>query len=213
MSGNKTDAFLAGKVLIAMPNMPDERFARTVVYICAHSRTGAMGLVINRVAEDLSLGRLLAQLDVSEEPETDEDVSPGSQVGSTKLPPSLSAFAETPIFVGGPVETKRGFVLHSSDYFAAGASVRVGEGVCLTASFDILQAIATGKGPRNSMMALGYSGWGAGQLEREIQANSWLHVDAPAELLFATDVEHRYHEALGLLGIDPSFLVGTAGHA
>lgn len=202
-----------------MPNMPDERFARAVIYVCAHSESGAMGLVINRVAEDLSLGRLLARLNLGDEVEAsaEADTVEGhatSAHASTEVPDVIAELADTPIFVGGPVETKRGFVLHSSDYYADGASVRIGQDICLTATVDILQAIARGEGPDRSILALGYAGWGSGQLERELQANSWLHADSPpADLIFATDVEDRYDAALGLIGIDPSFLVASAGRA
>ncbi|MEM7774606.1 MAG: YqgE/AlgH family protein [Pseudomonadota bacterium] len=195
-----SDGFLEGKFLIAMPSMPDERFSRTVIFMCAHSDTGAMGLVINRVAEDLSLGGLLAQLNLLD----------GEDGEHTLATDDLD---QQPIHLGGPVETKRGFVLHSNDYFSDGASVEVARGICLTATVEILRAFANGTGPRNALLALGYAGWAGGQIEREIQANSWLHADAPSQIIFETDIDQRYEDALALLGVDPSFLVGSAGHA
>ncbi|MEM9027750.1 MAG: YqgE/AlgH family protein [Pseudomonadota bacterium] len=195
-----SDGFLEGKFLIAMPSMPDERFSRTVIFMCAHSDTGAMGLVINRVAEDLSLGGLLAQLNLLD-----------GEDGEYTL--ATDDLDQRPIHLGGPVETKRGFVLHSNDYFSDGASVEVARGICLTATVEILRAFANGTGPRNALLALGYAGWAGGQIEREIQANSWLHADAPSQIIFETDIDQRYEDALALLGVDPSFLVGSAGHA
>ena len=222
------DGFLEGKLLIAMPSMPDPRFARSVIMMCAHSESGAMGLIINRTAPDLSLGELFDQLSLDDEEEaedeTGEDVgsqSSGSALGASDQPsytqpavdPSQSDLLAQQVHLGGPVETKRGFVLHSRDYFNADASIEIVDGICLTATVDILKSMARGVGPRKSLLALGYAGWTSGQIEREIQSNSWLHVDANAEIVFETSVGDRYDEALGLLGVDPSFLVGSAGHA
>ncbi len=210
-----SEGFFEGKLLIAMPGMPDDRFARSVIFMCAHSETGAMGLVINRTAEDISLGGLLAQLSLVDE----AGVSEGGDEAQPATPAAASALqvaerlADHPVHIGGPVETKRGFVLHTRDYFAAGASVAITDEICLTATVDVLRAIAEGTGPRQALLALGYSGWAGGQLERELQANSWLHAETDPEILFRTQVNDRYEKALAQLGVDLSFLVDAAGHA
>ncbi|MGL4437675.1 MAG: YqgE/AlgH family protein [Bosea sp. (in: a-proteobacteria)] len=190
-------SYLDGQCLIAMPGMRDQRFQRTVVYMCAHSDEGAMGLVINRPAADVKLPELLFQLGIF-------DSADPIRVGMPEEP--------VPILRGGPVETGRGFVLHSSDYFADASTLPIDDGVCLTHTVDILKAIAQGEGPRQAVLALGYAGWGAGQLESELQANGWLHCEADAELLFDTDLDTKYRRALAKLGVDPARLSSTAGH-
>ena len=216
------DGFLEGKLLIAMPSMPDPRFARSVILMCAHSESGAMGLIINRTAPNLTLGELFEQLSLIDDDETAADDGPAGDNEATAAPrrprrrQSQSIIDERlsePVHIGGPVETKRGFVLHSRDYFNADVSLELIDGVCLTATVDILRAIARGRGPQKALLALGYAGWKSGQIEQEIQANSWLHVEANAAIVFETEVEDLYDEALGLLGIDPTFLVGEAGRA
>ncbi len=180
-----------------MPVMSDPRFARSVIYVCAHSEDGAMGLVINQRASHISFPDLLSKLNIV--PSTAEGISEGVR--------SMS------IHVGGPVETGRGFVLHSSDYFVNDSTLPIEDGVCLTATIDILKAIAAGNGPNRAILALGYAGWSPGQLESEIQANGWLNCPADPDLIFATDLESKYTRALAKIGIDPSHLVSDAGHA
>lgn len=181
---------LEGKLLVAMPSMGDPRFERTVIYMCAHSPEGAMGLVINKAAEHISFPELLTQLGI----EAETDVEP------------------IRVLSGGPVESARGFVLHSDDYTQA-TTMEVGEHVALTATVDILKAIAAGEGPRRCLFALGYAGWGPGQLDAEIQANGWLHVDADPDILFSADLERKWTRAIAKLGFDIAHLSGTAGRA
>lgn len=192
------DGYLEGQLLIAMPIMTDKRFARSVIYMCAHSAEGAMGLIINQRASHISFGELLKQLGIG---------------GSGKGEDIEVETADMDVHVGGPVETGRGFVLHSSDYHAADSTLAIDDGVFLTATIDILKAIAGGKGPDRAMLALGYAGWRAGQLESEIQANGWLHCAADLDLLFDRDLELKYDRAMSKIGIDPSHLVSDAGHA
>jgi putative transcriptional regulator len=191
------EGYLDGQLLIAMPIMSDPRFARSVIYICAHSEDGAMGLVINQRASHISFPDLLSKL----------NIVPSSAEGISDCVRKMS------IYVGGPVETGRGFVLHSSDYFVNDSTLPIEDGVCLTATIDILKAIAAGNGPNRSILALGYAGWSPGQLESEIQANGWLNCPADPDLIFAPDIESKYTRALAKIGIDPSHLVSDAGHA
>lgn len=182
---------LAGTLLVAMPQMLDPRFARSVVYLCAHSEEdGAMGLVINKLVGSLTMGELFAQLDIA--------------------PSGLSA--ARPVHFGGPVETGRGFVLHTADYRDEGTLV-VAADLAVTATLDILRAIGTGTGPRKSLLALGYAGWAPGQLDAEIQANGWLSAAADAEFVFDPDLPGKWRRALDRLGIDLSMLSSDAGHA
>ncbi|MGL4397612.1 MAG: YqgE/AlgH family protein [Hyphomicrobium sp.] len=189
---------MEGQLLVAMPRMTDKRFARSVIYLCAHSQEGAMGLIINQRANHISASDLLERLGITT-PARDDDAA------NDML--SLS------IQVGGPVESGRGFVLHSSDYFAEDSTLAIERGVCLTATLDILKAIADGKGPNRALLALGYAGWSPGQLESEIQANGWLNCPADADLIFDTDLEAKYTRAMAKIGIDLSYLVNDAGHA
>jgi putative transcriptional regulator len=190
--------FLDGQLLIAMPIMTDRRFARSVIYMCAHSEEGAMGLIVNHRAPHISFPDLLTRLGI---------ITGGSEDG---IPADI---LDRQVHVGGPVETGRGFVLHSADYHATDSTLTIGDGISLTATIDILKAIAVGKGPQRSMLALGYAGWSPGQLESEIQANGWLHCPSDADLLFDPDLESKYSRALAKIGIDPSHLVSDAGHA
>ena len=185
-----TGPYFEGQLLVAMPTMADPRFTRSVIYMCAHSDDGAMGLVVNKLLESLSFSDLLEQLDL--EP----------------------ARANTPIPVhfGGPVEAARGFVLHSTDY-AHESTLRVDDAFALTATIDVLKAMAEGRGPRLSMLALGYAGWAPGQLDREIQENGWLTVPADEELVFDEAQDGKWERAVGRLGIDPGNLSGFAGRA
>jgi putative transcriptional regulator len=191
-------SYLDGQMLIAMPNIGDPRFERSVIYVCAHTDQGAMGIVVNKAAEDLSFPDLLERLNVIPSEER------------IKLPPRAQTM---PVHVGGPVEMGRGFVLHSTDYFAAESTLTIDERIGLTETLDVLRAIAAGSGPRLAMLALGYSGWGPGQLEREIQTNGWLNCDADEDLIFDPDLGAKYEMALGRIGIDPGMLSSEAGHA
>lgn len=192
------EGYLDGQLLIAMPAMGDERFSRSVIYLCAHSSEGAMGIVINQQAPNISFTELLDQLNIA----PDED--------RISLPESLDSMA---VHFGGPVETGRGFVLHSADYFKAESTLPVDDSMCLTATIDILRDIAKGTGPDKALLALGYTGWGPGQLEDEIQSNGWLNCPADPELIFDPEIGRKYNKALGSLGVDPIRLVNDSGHA
>jgi putative transcriptional regulator len=198
--GAKTGSrgYLDGQMLIAMPAMRDERFSRSVIYVCAHSSEGAMGIVVNQPAANINFPDLLVQLDVI--PETD-----AIQVQARR--------EDIRVLKGGPVETGRGFVLHSADFFIENSTLPIDEGICLTATLDILKAIARGTGPANAILALGYAGWAPGQLESEIQKNGWLHCPADPELIFGTDTDQKYLKALRKIGIDIGMLSSDVGHA
>jgi len=190
--------FLDGQLLVAMPGMTDERFARSVIYLCAHSADGAMGIILNRPASVRNFPELLEQLRVID---SDERI---------KLP---SAAKDIQVLFGGPVQTDRGFVLHSADFHIRNSTLTIDEGVSLTATIDILRAIAVGEGPDRALLALGYAGWGAGQLENEIQLNGWLHCPADPAIVFDRDLDTKYSRALRSIGIDLASLSVTAGHA
>ena len=190
--------YLDGQFLLAMPGMSDQRFARSVVYMCAHSAEGAMGLIINQPARKITFPDLLEQLELFKPDELIRLPDPAEKLQVLK---------------GGPVETGRGFVLHSSDFFIDNSTLTIDDAVSLTATVDILRAIARGDGPQQAVLALGYAGWSAGQLENEIQQNGWLNVPADPSLLFDRDVESKWGRAVRLLGIDPAMLSGQAGHA
>jgi putative transcriptional regulator len=197
-SGRKRRGFLEGQMLVAMPGMTDARFNRSVIYLCAHSKDGAMGIVVNQRARKIKFPDLLVQLDVINEQE------------AIRLPERAGGMQ---VLKGGPVETQRGFVLHSSDYGADDTTMPIDKGVSLTATLDILRAIARGDGPHQAVLALGYAGWSPGQLEEEIQQNGWLSCEADADLLFDAHLETKYARALRKIGIDPAMLVSVAGHA
>ena len=191
-------SYLDGQLLVAMPGMPDDRFARTVIYLCAHSEEGAMGIVVNKPAPDLNFPDLLVQLDIIPAAEA---IRLPRRAGNVK------------VLRGGPVETGRGFVLHTPDFFIDNSTLPIDESICLTATVDILRAIAKGEGPANALLALGYAGWSAGQLETEIQSNGWLNCPADPDLVFDAALESKYDRALRRIGIDPAMLSGQAGHA
>ena len=182
---------LTGKLLVAMPGMGDPRFDRSVVFICAHSQEGAMGLIVNKPARDVDLGALMSQLEID-------------------AGPSLSGLT---VHIGGPVETTRGFVLHSTDYQSRLQTLEVGDAFGMTATLDVLEDIAAGEGPDVALVMPGYAGGGAGQLEGEIARNGWLTVEADAGLVFGKDDDAKWAAALGTLGIDPLGLSGMAGRA
>ena len=193
--------FLDGQMLVAMPSMDSEQFARTVIYLCAHSAEGAMGIVVNKPAADLNFPDLLVQLDI---------IPDGERI---RLPRRVGRMR---VLMGGPVETSRGFVLHSPDFFIDQSTLPIDDGICLTATIDILRAIAKGEGPAEAVLALGYAGWGAGQLETEIQGNGWLHCPADPGLIFDAALDEKYDQALRKIGIDPAMLSSVsseAGHA
>jgi putative transcriptional regulator len=192
-------SFLEGQLLIAMPAMSDPRFARSVIYMCAHSDEGAMGLIINQTAQHISFPDLLDRLEIFP-PNGDADKA-------------LIDVPDLPVHVGGPVETGRGFVLHSADYFVDNSTLAIQNEICLTATLEILKAIAAGQGPEHALLALGYAGWSPGQLESEIQANGWLNCPADPDIVFSENELNKYEQALAALGIDPSHLVADAGHA
>lgn len=194
----KTSSYLDGQILIAMPSMTDKRFQRSIIYLCAHSSEGAMGLILNQRAKHISFPQLLGQLKIA--PARPKD--------------SIIADLEArQVLVGGPVESGRGFVLHSSDYFAPDSTLAIDSGICLTATVDILRAMATGKGPDKALLALGYAGWSPGQLEGEIHANGWLNCPADMDLVFGDDLSGKYERAMLKMGINPIHLVSEAGHA
>jgi putative transcriptional regulator len=198
LSGPAGSDGLEGQMLIAMPTIGDQRFARSLIYLCAHSADGAMGIIVNRRSRSLKFTELLVQLEVIEE----ED--------AIRLPPRLG---KVQVLRGGPVETGRGFVLHSPDYHATSATLAIDQDISLTATVDILRAMAQGEGPRRAVLALGYAGWASGQLEQEIQQNGWLTCAADESLVFDEDHASKYDRALRKLGIDPAALVSEAGHA
>ncbi len=182
---------LAGKLLIAMPDMGDPRFARSVVYMCAHSDEGGMGLIVNKPQHDVHFSDLMEQLGIKRQP----------------------GVRDIRVHFGGPVDAARGFVLHSNDYTSEGGSLHVDDHICMTATLDVLEDIAQGSGPDSSMLALGYAGWGPGQLEREIRENGWLTCDPRDDIIFGRANEHKWTAALKVLGIDPVLLSATAGRA
>ena len=188
--------YLTGQMLIAMPAMTDPRFERAVICICSHSENGAMGIIVNKATPMMSFADLFSQLDIGKEPL-----------------PSQGELMAMPVLYGGPVEPGRGFVLHTSDYFTADSSLRVSKGLALTATVDILTAMAHGSGPKRAIIALGYAGWAPGQLESEIQHNGWLHCSADDELLFGPAHGEKYNVALRKIGVDPAMLSSDAGHA
>jgi putative transcriptional regulator len=190
LTNEPDEGYLTGQLLIAMPGLHDARFARTVIYMCAHNEDGAMGLVINRLIGAITFPDLLRQLGIEPTGLTDE----------------------IRVHFGGPVESGRGFVLHSSDYLQEG-SLNVDGKIVLTATIDILHDIAAGAGPRQRLMALGYAGWGPGQLDSEIQANGWLNADADDDIVFGQDLESKWERAISKLGVQVSNLSDAAGHA
>ncbi len=186
------DGYLTGKLLLAMPGMQDKRFHKAVIYVCAHDKNGAMGLVVNHTMPDVKFKSLLKQLDIVSERQP--------------------AVKDIPIMSGGPVETARGFLLHSND-FKQKDTVIVNDEISVTGTIEALQDVVNGQGPRKMLFILGYAGWQAGQLDREIHENAWLSLDADQDLIFNTDFASKWDRAIGKLGIDPAMLSSTAGRA
>lgn len=182
---------LEGKLLIAMPGMGDPRFERSVIFMCAHSSDGALGLIVNKPAPELKFNALVRQL--------------GIDAGNPQR--------DIRVHFGGPVENGRGFVLHSADYRSNDSTLRVNDAFGMTATLDVLEEIARGEGPSSALLALGYSGWGPGQLEAEILQNGWLTCDAPPEIVFDADDDGKWSAALKTLGVDPLTLSASAGRA
>ncbi|MEO9863322.1 MAG: YqgE/AlgH family protein [Yoonia sp.] len=182
---------LTGKLLIAMPIMGDDRFAKSVVYICAHSEDGAMGIIVNKPSTEVRFANLLEQLEI--------EMAPTAR--------------KIRIHLGGPVEQSRGFVLHSTDYASEGGTIEVDDNISMTATMDVIEEIARGAGPTSAMMALGYAGWGPGQLEGEIGQNGWLTCDADDDIVFGRANDHKWTAALKGMGVDPLMLSETAGRA
>ena len=195
MSGSSIN--LTNQFLIAMPGMTDGTFAGTVVYLCEHTDKGALGLVINKPI-DIKLKNLFEKVELTLDRED---------------------LADEPVFFGGPVQTERGFVLHepigseTGEVSPYNSTLQILGGLEMTTSKDVLEALSHGAGPKRLLVTLGYSGWGAGQLEDEIKRNGWLNVEAERTIIFDTPIEKRYDKALSLLGIDPAMLSQEAGHA
>ena len=186
----KNSGYFEGQLLAAMPQMTDRRFAQSVIYLCAHSADGAMGLVVNKLIDGITFPDLLQQLNI-------ETTSPDEKIR---------------VHFGGPVESGRGFVLHSDDYVQESTLV-IRDGVALTATVEVLRDIAEGNGPARSLLALGYAGWAPGQLDSEIRANGWLNVTADENLIFGGKLDNKWSKAIAKLGIDLLSLSSTAGHA
>ena len=182
--------YLTGQLIIAMPKMSDSRFSKTVIYMCAHNSGGAMGLIINKLVDELTFPDLLKQLEIQ---------------------PTLSK-SPLNVFLGGPVEQARGFVLHSTEYLQE-ATLRVSDTVGLTATIDVLRDIAEGNGPKDKILMLGYTGWGPGQLDSEIMENGWLHVEADDALVFGDQLTDKWEMAIKKIGINPQMLSNESGHA
>jgi putative transcriptional regulator len=183
--------YLTGQFLIAMPAMADPNFDRTVTYVCEHNDEGALGIIVNRPSS-MSLGEILEQME---------------------LKPSDPGLAALPVLQGGPVQPERGFVIHDDGGVEYGSTLAVPDGLQVTTSRDILVAMAEGRGPKRAVVALGYAGWGAGQLEAELTANAWLTVPASADIIFQVPYERRWESAAALLGVDMATLSPEAGHA
>jgi putative transcriptional regulator len=192
----KPSGYLDGQMLIAMPSLQEGPFARSLVYLCAHRQDGAMGIIVNHSAPAIKFPELLTQLGIVSENES--IVVPSREIK---------------VLRGGPVEAGRGFVLHSSDFFIDNSTQSIAADICLTATLDILKAIAKGEGPRKAVLALGYAGWSSGQLENEIRANGWLHCPADSSLIFDDDFSAKYDRALAKIGVSIEMLSGEAGRA
>lgn len=187
---NDSAKYLEGQILIAMPTMEDPRFKKTIILLCSHGEDGAMGIVLNKNMDLISFDELLEQLEIPKTPSNQDHR----------------------IHFGGPVDAERGFVLHSTD-LVYDTTLMVGDNIALTATIEMLTTVASGKGPEDCLFALGYSGWGPGQLEREIQENGWLVVDADHELVFGKALDGKWQTAIKKLGFDPGLLSGEIGHA
>ena len=196
-TSDKDSRFLEGQLLVAMPGMTDQRFAKSVIYLCAHSEEGAMGIILNQASQVQNFPDLLVQLQIIAEQDR------------ILLPPRAE---NLPVLLGGPVQTDRGFILHTPDFHLDQSTMTIDESVSLTATIDILRAIATGDGPDLAIMALGYAGWNAGQLEDEMQQNGWLHCPFNKSLVFDRDIHTKYERALRSIGVNLAQLSPYSGH-
>lgn len=194
ISEAKPTTYLAGKLLLAMPGMGDPRFEKAVIFMCHHDENGAMGLMVNKTLANINLDQMLEELGIV------------SEISSTLRPD------EVPVMNGGPVETGRGFLLHSSD-FSYPETVNIGDGYALTGTMDMLKKTVSGEGPNSVLFILGYAGWDSGQLDQELQQNAWLIADIPSGLMFDTPPEDKWEKALSHMGIEPGFLSMQAGSA
>ena len=194
---NLSRRFLNGQILVAMPDMADQYFAKSVIYLCAHSEDGAMGIILNQPSQIKSFPDLLVQLQI---------IAPQDRI---TLPTQIGQF---PVLSGGPVQTDRGFILHTPDFHLDQSTMSIDDSVSLTATVDVLRAIASGDGPSRAMMALGYAGWDPGQLENEIQHNGWLHCPADPALVFDHEISTKYARALRSIGVELGQLSSFAGH-
>lgn len=191
MSADKKSDYLAGHFLLATPSMQDPRFKKSLIYICSHDRAGAMGLIINQSKSGLYLSDLLDQIGIE---------------GEVKV-------ADTPVLIGGPVDIDRGFVLHSPDYFKEDTSLKLSDTLTLTSTKDILEALVSAEAPSQAMLAVGYSGWGEGQLEKEIGQNTWLVLEAEEHIIFDSNLDMKRDKAYEILGISPEMLSFHGGNA
>lgn len=191
MSADKKSDYLAGHFLLATPSMQDPRFKKSLIYICSHDRAGAMGLIINQSKSGLHLSDLLDQIGIE---------------GEVKV-------ADTPVLIGGPVDIDRGFVLHSPDYFKEDTSLKLSDTLTLTSTKDILEALVSTEAPSQAMLAVGYSGWGEGQLEKEIGQNTWLVLEAEEHIIFDSNLDMKRDKAYEILGISPEMLSFHGGNA
>ena len=185
-----TSDYLINQFLIAMPNLADTNFSHTVSYLCQHNEEGALAIVINRPT-GMNLGNILEQMGINS---SSQDIN------------------NTPVFAGGPVQQERGFIIHNKDSSTWDSSIPISDTTCLTSSRDILEAIAEGKGPGQFLVALGYAGWGSGQLEKEIINNAWLNTPYEETILYKTPIKQRWTEAANQIGIDINQLTAPAGH-
>ena len=183
--------YITGQLLVASPQIIDSRFARSVILMCGHDANGAMGIIINQLIDDLTFKDLLDQL---------------------SIPPAKDIYEDTPVHFGGPIEMGRGFVVHSTDYFHE-TSIRVSQDIALSSTTEILNLLIEGKGPSHKILVLGYAGWSAGQLETELQKNTWLQVEADMDLVFSLDLSSTWKRALRKIGVDPVLLSSQVGNA
>ena len=193
----RKDMSLKGKLLVAMPGMNDSRFDRSVIFMCAHNESGAMGMIVNKAAPMMHFADLVDKLDIAPEG------------GRTKIAEEV---LQKQVLYGGPVEKFRGFVLHSAEYNSAETSPQLSKGIALTATLDVLRDIAVGQGPKRAILMLGYAGWSPGQLDQEIQNNGWLHCDADHDIIFGGEIIKVYDQAMAKIGIDPRMLSSDVGH-
>ncbi|MEI9993167.1 MAG: YqgE/AlgH family protein [Rhizomicrobium sp.] len=187
----EAQGFLHGKLLIAMPSLADGPFERSVIFMCQHSQSGAMGLIVNKPIAQVTFRDLMQKMDIEVTPKT----------------------SERPVLFGGPVETDRGYVLHAAEPTTRSSTLPVTPQIALTPTVDMLRAIAEGRGPEQWLLALGYAGWGPGQIESEIAANGWIHCDADSDLVFEAEMDEKWRLAFGKLGAGLSGLSSEAGRA